>query len=131
MAVIYPCAPDAALSPAEPYSVLMAVYAPESPAYLRESIESILRQTLPAAELVLVCDGPLPAPLDRVVTDYAGRYRRWFRPVRLAPPVGLGPALREGLAHCTWEYIARMDSDDISVPERCERQLAFMKAGRL
>jgi glycosyltransferase involved in cell wall biosynthesis len=109
----------------------MAVYNKENPEYLRQSFDSILNQTLPAKELVLVCDGPLTASLDALIDAYAGRHKDFFRVIRLKEHAGLGPALREGLIHCGYEYIARMDSDDISRPDRCEKQLACMQERRL
>jgi glycosyltransferase involved in cell wall biosynthesis len=109
----------------------MAVYAKENPEYLRQSLDSILSQTLPAAELVLVCDGQLTVSLDNVIDEYDSQHRNFFRIVRLKEHVGLGPALREGLIHCNYEYVARMDSDDISCPERCAKQLSFMQEGCL
>ncbi|MDR2435281.1 MAG: glycosyltransferase [Treponema sp.] len=109
----------------------MAVHAGSSPAHVRQSVESMLAQTLPAGEIVLVCDGPLTAELDRVLAAYARRYRHRFRIVRLASRAGLGPALREGLSSCRYAYVARMDSDDVSCPDRCAKQLAFMQEGGL
>ena len=49
------------------YSVLMAVYGKEKPEFFRQSIESMLAQTLPFSDFVLVCDGPLPQGLNEVV----------------------------------------------------------------
>lgn len=102
-----------------PYSVLMAVYAKEKPEYFRCSIESILNQTCRTDDFVLVCDGPLTAELNRVIDAFSGD----LHVVRLEKSCGLALALREGLKHCTHELIARMDSDDISLPNRCEYQL--------
>jgi glycosyltransferase involved in cell wall biosynthesis len=115
----------------EPYSVLMAVYNKESSEHLKQSFDSILNQTLPAKELVLVCDGPLSSSLDKVIDQYVSNHKGFFRVIRFKTHMGLGPALREGLMHCNHEYIARMDSDDISCPDRCEKQLAFMKERQL
>ena len=49
------------------YSVLMSVYHKEKPEYLRQAIESIQSQTVPASDFVLVCDGPLNPELDAVI----------------------------------------------------------------
>jgi glycosyltransferase involved in cell wall biosynthesis len=105
-------------------SVLMAVYAKESPAFLQTCLESLAWQTMPADEIVLVEDGPI-APALRDVIDS-------FRPslpivsVPLASNGGLGAALRVGLAHCSGDIVARMDSDDISLPDRFAVQFAFL-----
>lgn len=100
------------------YSVLMSVYYKEKPEYLQQSIESILHQTAPTDDFVLVCDGPLNPELDSVISKYTT-----LHVVRLKENGGLGRALNEGMKHCQHELIARMDSDDISRPDRCEREL--------
>ncbi len=109
------------------YSVLMSVYAKEEASFLRESIESMLSQTIMPGDFVLVCDGPLTAELDEVVSYYKEKYPQLFEIVRLEQNVGLGRALNEGMQHCRFEYVARMDSDDISLLDRCEKQLACMQ----
>ena len=103
----------------ENYSVLMSVYYKEKPEYLKQSIESMLNQTVPTNDFVIVCDGPLTPELDAVIDSY----KNALHVVRLEKNGGLGPALNEGLKHCRNELVARMDSDDISVPRRCEIQL--------
>ena len=107
-------------------SVLMSVYKAEQPAYLRIALESLLAQTVPATEVVLVEDGPLPDPLHEIIAQYRDVLN--IRSVRLAQNVGLARALNAGLEHCSHELVARMDTDDISLPERFEKQLAFMQA---
>lgn len=105
-------------------SVLMSVYHKENPAYLREAMESLLAQTRPADEYVVVEDGPLTAELYAVLDDYQARLGECLKRVPLAENRGLGLALREGVLHCTGDLIARMDSDDLSLPERFEKQEA-------
>lgn len=104
------------------YSVLMSVYYKEKPEYLQQSIESILHQTAPTDDFVLVCDGPLTPELDSVISKYAT-----LHVVRLKENGGLGRALNEGMKHCQHDLIARMDSDDISRPDRCERELRVFR----
>lgn len=106
----------------ESYSVLMAVYHKENSDHFQQAIDSMLRQTYAPSEFVLVCDGPLTAQLDQVVDRYCAEYPELFKVVRLTSNQGLGPALNEGLAVCTNDLVARMDSDDISVPNRCQQQ---------
>ncbi|WP_418454660.1 glycosyltransferase family 2 protein [Allofournierella sp.] len=103
-----------------PYSVLMSVYEKENPEYFRQSVESILNQTLPSDNFVLVCDGPLTPALESVLEVY----KNALQIVRLPENHGLGIALNEGLKHCRYELVARMDSDDISFPTRCEQEVA-------
>src|SRR5580658_8350857 len=97
-------------------SVLMSVYAKEYPAFFRVSLESLAAQTLPADEIVIVEDGPLGEELKAVIEVYKSCLP--IVSLRLPVNVGLGAALREGLNVCQGEYVARMDSDDICVPER-------------
>lgn len=112
----------------ENYSVLMAVYRGEKPENFAVSVQSMLDQTARTDDFVIVCDGPLTPALDAVVEDFAARYPGLFRIVRLPENVGVGPAVNAGLAVCRNELVARMDSDDIAVPDRCEKQLARFAA---
>ena len=105
-----------------PISVLMSIYIKEKPEYLKQCFDSLLKQTTPAAEWVLVEDGPLTEELYHVLSDYQGRYPGLIKRVPLPENVGLGLALREGILHCQYELVARMDTDDISVPKRFEIQ---------
>ncbi len=106
------------------YSVLMSVYAGENPAFLREAIDSMYRQTIPTDDFVLVCDGPLADGLEAILTSTLQRFPDSFHVVHLPEHRGLAPALNAGLRHCRHELIARMDSDDISDPQRCAHQLS-------
>lgn len=106
----------------ERYSVLMSVYYKEKPEYLRESMQSIFDQTVPTDDFVLVCDGPLNTELDAVISEMESQHKE-LHVVRLGENGGLGNALNIGMKHCKNELIARMDSDDISRPDRCEKQL--------
>lgn len=108
------------------YSVLMSVYEKEQVIFLKESIESMLSQTIAPKDFVLVCDGPLTEELDGLIAGYEKEYPQLFQIVRLPVNVGLGRALNEGIKKCRCEIVARMDSDDISLPERMEKQLAAL-----
>ncbi len=109
------------------YSVLMSVYSKEHALFFRESIESMLSQTIVPKDFVLVCDGPLTEELDAVVAYYEKEYPHLFQVIRLERNVGLGRALNAGMKRCRCEYVARMDSDDISYPDRMERQLSAIR----
>jgi len=104
------------------YSVLMSVYAGEKPEFLRESIESMLNQTYPTDDLVLVCDGALTPELDEIVSRYEENYD-CFHPVRIEKNEGTGYCANVGISACKHEYIVKMDSDDIALPQRCEMSL--------
>lgn len=105
------------------YSVLMSVYEKESPAFFQTAIESMINQTQKTNDFVIVCDGKLTKELDDVVEWAESTLRDSVQVVRLDENVGLGRALNEGLKKCRNELVARMDSDDIALPDRCERQL--------
>lgn len=105
------------------YSILMSVYYKEQPDWLKMSIDSMLNQTVRADEFVIIKDGFLTPELDSVLCEYMDNYQELFKIIGLEKNVGLGPALAIGISNCSNELIARMDSDDYSLPERCELQL--------
>lgn len=109
----------------EEYSVLMSVYSKENPAWLKLAIESMQAQSLPTNDFVLVCDGLLTPELDSVIAEKQHQMGDTLKVVRLEKNMGLGNALNEGIRHCSNELIARMDSDDIAYPDRCEKQIAI------
>ena len=107
----------------ENYSVLMSVYYKENSEYLKQAIESIQAQTFPTDDFVLVCDGPLNQELDSVIKKKQQEMKNILNVVRLKKNAGHGNALNKGIQQCKNELVARMDSDDISYPDRCEKQL--------
>lgn len=109
------------------YSVLMAVYGKEKPEFFRQSIESMLAQTLPFSDFVLVCDGALTHELNEVISWAQEEMDEKLQIIRLKENKGLGKALRTGVPRCRCSVIARMDSDDISRPDRCERQFRIIE----
>lgn len=110
------------------YSVLMSVYVKEDPAYFKESIDSMLEQTLFPDQIVIVKDGPLTVELDEIIDLYTEKHKKLFTILPLKENIGLGKALDQGLKSCRNELVARMDTDDISLPERCEKQVhAFIE----
>ena len=108
------------------FSVLISVYKKERPEYLKESLQSIFSQTLPANEVILVEDGPLTEDLDFIIHEFEHKESN-IKIIKLPQNVGLGSALNEGLKYCSYDYVARMDSDDICSPERFERQINYLK----
>lgn len=105
------------------YSVLMSVYHKEKAEYLKTAMQSMFDQTAQTNDFVLVCDGPLTDELDSVIDEIYALHSDILNIVRLSENRGLGNALNEGLKHCKNELVARMDSDDISLPDRCKKQL--------
>lgn len=111
----------------ENYSVLMSVYFKEQPNNLRQAMESMRQQTVPTDDFVLVCDGPLTDALDSVIDEEQEKFGSVLHVLRLEKNEGLGNALNEGLKLCRNELVARMDSDDISRLERCEKQMELFE----
>lgn len=105
------------------YSVLMSVYKADNPTYLRESIESVMAQTIPCDDFVIVCDGPLTNELNNVLSSYPT-----INIIRYEQNEGLGKALSKGIMECRHELVARMDSDDVAAPNRMELQLEAFKS---
>lgn len=103
-------------------SVLMSVYHKEQPTYLKLAIDSMLAQTLSPAEVLIVEDGPLTPELCAVLDGYADN--PLVRRLPLKENVGLGLAMKTGVENCRFPFIARMDSDDYSLPERLRLQRA-------
>jgi glycosyltransferase involved in cell wall biosynthesis len=103
------------------YSVLMSVYAKDKAEWVSNAIDSMLSQTIPPSQFVLVIDGPIPEDVRTVIVEYAKN--SIFSIVALKKNMGLGAALHEGILCCKNELVARMDADDISAENRCERQL--------
>lgn len=104
------------------FSVLLSVYKKEQPSHLRKSLDSLFSQTLLPSEIILVKDGELTPELNAVVSDYTQRYSI-LKVVDLKKNQGLGKALNEGLKHCSYDLVARMDTDDIAKLNRFEKQI--------
>jgi len=110
------------------FSALISVYWKENPLHLMESLKSMYYcQSLKPSEIVLIEDGPLSDDLYRVIQNFADDNPDLLRIVKLKENVGLGKALKIGVQHCSYEIIARMDSDDICNPRRFEKQIKFLE----
>lgn len=108
-----------------PFSIAMSVYHKDNATFFDRALQSITeQQTIIPSEIVLVCDGPLNSELDAVIDTYQKRYPI-FNIIRLPQNKGLGNALKLAVENASYELIARMDSDDVSVADRFEQQLAF------
>lgn len=106
------------------YSVLMTVYEKDNPDYFKKALLSMVKQTKMPDEIVLVKDGPVPDEIQNVIDQIGIKYKNLINQISLPVNKGLGWALNEGIKVCRNELIARMDSDDISLPMRCEKQVA-------
>ena len=110
-----------------PFSVTMSVYHKDNAAFFDRALQSITDdQSVKPSEIVLVCDGPLSDGLDSVIAKYQSKFPS-IKLIRLSENKGLGNALRIALENSSYELIARMDSDDVSMPNRFEQQISFIK----
>ncbi len=109
------------------FSVLLSVYARETTSFLNEALNSIEKQTLIPDEIILVKDGPLNIALDEVISYHIENSNIPYNIISLKENVGLGEALNEGMKHCSYDWIARMDSDDIAISDRFETQISYLE----
>lgn len=110
------------------FSVITSVYKNDKPDFVREAFDSmLLRQTVKPTEIVLVQDGPVPLELVQLLAEYEETYPEIIHIIRLEKNGGLGNALKLGVENAKNEIVARMDSDDICLPNRFEKQLAYLE----
>lgn len=109
-------------------SVLMSIYHKEKPEYFSLAMESIWeRQTLKPDQIVLVEDGLLTSELYSAIGIWKEKLGNILDIISLEKNQGTGAAKSIGLAKCRGEYIAVMDTDDIALPERFEKQRTFLQ----
>lgn len=108
-----------------PFSVAMCVYGGDHAGYFQIAVDSVLNQSIKPSEVVLVVDGPIPEALERIVAEY--EKQPIFKVIRLEKNQGHGIARRTGLANCSFDVVALMDADDVSLPCRFEKQLEVLK----
>lgn len=108
----------------------MSVYLSESSNNLYEAINSMIKQTVKPEQIVIVKDGPLSDELNGVIDLFNVNNPGIFTIVPIKNNVGLGKALNEGLKYCRNDLVARMDSDDISFHDRCEKQLKAFEVNK-
>ena len=106
-------------------SVIMSTYK-EDERLLRESIESILNQTYRDFEYIIILDYPDNDVHKSVIEEYALKDDRIHFYIN-EKNMGLTDSLNRGLSLCHGEYIARMHADDISLPDRLERQMKYLE----
>ncbi|MBQ7769462.1 MAG: glycosyltransferase [Oscillospiraceae bacterium] len=112
------------------FSVLMSVYGKDDADFFASALESVtVAQTQKPAQVVIVQDGPVPERIDEIIARVQEQEADIeFTVVKKEKNAGLAAALNSGLAVCKYEWIARMDSDDISVPDRFEKQIDYLTA---
>lgn len=112
------------------FSVLLPVYAGDDPAFVRRAFRSVTsEQTLRPAEVVVVRDGPVGDALAAVLEQLRMPGDVPVTVVEIAENVGLARALERGLARCAHDVVARMDADDVSLPERFAQQVPLLAEG--
>lgn len=110
------------------FSVITSIYKNDNPEFVRVALDSMLvKQTVKPTEIVLVRDGQVSANLDKLLNEYETTYPTVFNIIRLEKNGGLGKALKLGVESAKYDIVARMDSDDICLPNRFELQLQYME----
>lgn len=113
------------------FSVIMSVYKNDKPEQLDIALDSIINQTLPPNEIIVVVDGPVPDESVRVLENKKQVYPE-LKVFYQKENQGLGAVLRIAVANAQYDYLARMDSDDIALPNRFELQMnEFRKDSKL
>lgn len=107
------------------FSVLMSLYVKEKKEYFDESMYSILNQTMQPKEIIVVHDGPLSEELYLSLDEWKDKLP--IIEVKLNKNIGLGNALKHGLKYCNYDIVARVDTDDINLPERFKIQYDYMR----
>jgi glycosyltransferase involved in cell wall biosynthesis len=111
------------------FSVLMSIYCNEQASQFNRAMSSIWdEQTVKPNEIVLVQDGPLDDSLYVAIHYWKSKIGETFKTIPLKENIGLGDALNIGLQECSYELVARMDTDDICLKDRFEKQLEIFRS---
>lgn len=107
------------------FSVAMCVYIKDNAEWFKTAVDSVLNQTIPPSEVVVVADGPLTESLDKILGEYERGGK--VKVIRFSENRGHGEARRASFEACENELIAIMDADDISLPDRFNKQLLLFE----
>ena len=112
------------------FSVLMSVYGKDSVDAFKIALESVtIAQTQKPAQVVIVQDGPVPSSVDEIISSLQKCAPEIeFTVLKKETNQGLAAALNSGLPLCKYNWVARMDSDDISAKDRFEKQIAYLES---
>lgn len=111
-----------------PFSVLMAIYRNTNADFFEQALHSVwTSQILKPSEIVVVCDGPISKAVENILLQWEARLIEKMVVVKLSVNSGLSVALNKGLECCSYDLVARMDDDDISLPSRFLYQYTFME----
>ena len=108
------------------YSVIMSVYDKVNPEHLRMSIESIMNQTYKTNEFILIKDGKLTDEQEKVINEIVSNNKYLFKIIEFKVNKGAGTAYNAGIDLCTNKWAAIMDSDDIAVKTKFEKQMTYL-----
>lgn len=110
------------------FSVVMSVYKNDNPQYYKTALDSVTKkQTLKPTQVVIVYDGPVSDKIDEITQKIRKENNEIeFTVIKLNKNSGLASALNIGLKNCKYEYVARMDADDIAVPDRFYKQIKYL-----
>ena len=103
------------------FSVLLSVYYKEKPIFLSQALNSVINQSILPNQIIIVKDGPLTQDLDIIINNFIeSNSNVEIKIIQLKENSGLGSALNIGLKECDYDWVARMDSDDICKINRFE-----------
>ena len=111
------------------FSVSMCVYGKDNPVHFAAAIESIVNQTVRPSEIVLTVDGPIPDTIETTIKNFQNNLSGTdilFKVIWLKENMGHGEARRICFDHCSYDLIALMDADDLSVQTRFEKQITYI-----
>ncbi|MGO1957971.1 MAG: glycosyltransferase [Canibacter sp.] len=113
-----------------PFTLLLPVYRADNPDFFERALtSSTTEQTLQPEQVVIVRDGKVPAELQFALARVQKKLPIPVTMVELDENVGLARALNAGLQACEHDVVARIDADDVSMPDRFELQWAVIEAG--
>lgn len=104
----------------------MSVYKRDNPTWLKLALDSVYNQSFPPKEVIIVQDGFISHDLSTIINDFSFEKKNVISLIK-PQNQGLGLALRDGLAYVSTRWVARMDADDISLPNRFEKQIRYLK----
>ena len=108
-------------------SALCSVFKDTDPKEFELSLNSIINQSLPPKEIIIIVDGLISSKLEKIIEKYISPNK--VKSFKLAKNKGLGNALRFGIKKCRYKIVARFDTDDVSLNKRFEKQLSFINKG--
>lgn len=107
-----------------PFSVVISVYENDSYEFFEQAMMSVMNQTVIPDEILLIVDGPVPSDLEQSIERMIDRFAI-IKTIFLKKNSGLGYAMNIAVKESKNELVARMDSDDLAVPDRFEQQLRY------